>query len=235
MPWLRMSPLQWIVHAAALLLAGWLLFQALTGRLGVNPIQAATLRTGFYAITFLVLSLACTPLNSLFGFRQALKARRPLGVYAFLFALGHLLIFLWIDFGFNWEFLRPELVEKRYIWVGMSAFLILLPLALTSFNWWKRRLGKNWKRLHKLVYLAAPLAVVHFAWVRKGDILRLQGDIVQPLVYGLVVGLLLIFRIPAVRRSLARGRRRPSRPRPAVPGKRSFQDERRSSGSSNAR
>jgi methionine sulfoxide reductase heme-binding subunit len=200
----RMNSLQWAVHTAAWVLFCLLIWQAYTGELGVNPVQAAMQRTGFFAITYLVLSLVCSPLSTFFGWKQAIKARRPLGVYAFLFAATHVLIFLWIDFGWQWEFLRQELVEKRYIWAGMSAFLILVPLALTSFKRSKKQLGKNWKRLHRMVYLAAPLAGLHFAWARKGDLFRLQGDIVLPLVYALVIMGLLIVRLPPIK-GLLRG------------------------------
>jgi methionine sulfoxide reductase heme-binding subunit len=180
----------------------------------VNPIQAATQRTGKYALIMLVLALACTPVNTLFGWRQVLKVRRTLGLYAFLFAAAHFTIFIWIDYDFNWEFLKADILDKPYIFVGATALLILSALAFTSFRWWMKRMGKNWKLLHRLVYLAGVLVVIHYAWARKGDIFRLQGDILQPLLFGLLVMLLLVLRIPAVRRMVsgkrsALGLRRP--------------------------
>ena len=196
----KFTPLQILVHLLAWSLAAWLARDAWTGNLTVNPIQAATQRTGKYALVLLVLSLACTPLNTLFGWRQALRVRRPLGLYAFLFAATHFAIFIWIDYGFSWEFIRLEIIDKRFILVGAGALTILSLLAATSFNWWKKRLGKRWKSLHRLVYLAAPLVVLHYAWARKGDIFRLQGDILQPLAFGIVVTLLLLARLPALRR-----------------------------------
>jgi len=201
---LKLTPLQILVHLLAWGLVAWLAWDAWMGNLTVNPIQAATQRTGKYALVLLVLSLACTPLNTLFGFRQVITVRRTLGLYAFMFAATHFAIFIWIDYGFNWEFLLDDISDKLYIFVGLTALIILSLLAATSFKWWMKRLGKRWKALHRLVYLAAPLVVLHFAWARKGDIFRLQGDILQPLAVGFVVGLLLLTRLPALRRRAVR-------------------------------
>ena len=196
---LKFTPLQWAVHALAWTLLAWLVWDYYTGNLTVNPIQAATQRTGKIALIMLVLSLSCTPLNTLFGWRQALTVRRPLGLYAFLFAATHFVIFTGVDYQFNWEYLKPEILEKRFIFVGLASLTILFMLAVTSFRWWEKRLGKNWKRLHRLVYLAGGLVILHYAWAKKGDIFRLKGDILQPLLFGLLVTLLLILRIPMVR------------------------------------
>ena len=201
---LKFTPLQILVHLLAWGLVVWLARDAWTGNLTVNPIQAAEQRTGKYALVLLVLSLACTPLNTLFGFRQALTVRRSLGLYAFMFAVLHFTIFIWIDYGFDWEFIRLDIINKRYILVGATALTILTLLAATSFQWWMKRLGKRWKALHKLIYLAAPLVVLHYAWARKGDIFRLQGDILQPLAFGVVIALLLLVRLPILRRGAVR-------------------------------
>lgn len=201
---IKLTPLQMVVHLLAWGLAAWLAWDAWSGNLTVNPIQAATQRTGKYALVLLVLSLACTPLNTLFGFRQLLAVRRALGLYAFMFAAAHFAIFIWIDYGFDWEFIRLEIIDKRFILVGAAALTILTLLAATSFQWWMKRLGKRWKSLHRLVYLAAPLVVLHYAWARKGDVFRLQGDILQPLAFGVVVLLLLVARHPALRKRAAR-------------------------------
>jgi methionine sulfoxide reductase heme-binding subunit len=189
-----------IIHLTAWSLLAWLVWDYYAGKLSLNPLQVATQRTGKYALIMLVASLACTPLNTLFAWREALKLRRLLGLYAFFFAVIHVLIFVGLDYGFNFTFLWLDLAAKRYVWVGLATFLILAALAATSFQWWMNRLGKNWTRLHRLVYLASGLAVLHFAWSKKGDLFGLQGDILQPLAFGLAVGLLLIVRIPAVRR-----------------------------------
>ena len=201
---IKFTPLQILVHLLAWGLVAWLAWDAWTGNLTVNPIQAAEQRTGKYALVLLVLSLACTPLNTLFGLRKALTVRRTLGLYAFMFAAMHFVIFIGIDYGFDWEFLRLDISNKRYILVGATALTILTLLAATSFKWWMKRLGKRWKALHRLIYLAAPLVVLHYAWARKGDIFRLQGDILQPLAFGVVVALLLLARLPALRRRAVR-------------------------------
>jgi sulfoxide reductase heme-binding subunit YedZ len=198
--WLkRTGVLHLAAHIAAWSLLAWLVWSFLNDP--INPIQATTQRSGYYALVFLVLSLAATPLNTWFGFRAALKVRRTLGLFAFMFAGLHFLIFSVLDYGLDWSLLRGAIFEKPYILVGLTALTILFALAVTSFDWWKKRLRKNWKRLHRLVYLAAPLVVVHYSWSIKGNVLRLQGDIVQPLAFGLVVALLLIARLPPLRRA----------------------------------
>jgi sulfoxide reductase heme-binding subunit YedZ len=178
----------------------------LAGELTVNPYQAVEQRTGRIALIFLMLALACTPANFLFGWRQAIRHRRTLGLYAFAYASLHLLILAGLDYGWSFRLLRADLDTKPFIWVGASALLILSALAATSFVVWKRRLGKNWKRLHRLVYVAVLLVVVHFAWARKANLATLSGDIVWPLVAGAVAIVLLVLRMPAVRRWVARRR-----------------------------
>ena len=127
--------------------AGPLVVAALTDNLTVNPIQAATLRTGKTAMILLVLSMACTPANTVFGFTQAIRVRRALGLYAFLYAAVHFSIFFGIDYGFDVGLIWLELADKRYILVGAAALLILIPLAVTSTKGWQRRLKKTWKQL----------------------------------------------------------------------------------------
>lgn len=202
------TPLQLIAHAAAASLAIWLAWEYFAGPLNFNPIQTATQHSGKTALIFLVLSLACTPLNTLFGWRQVISVRRTLGLYAFLFAAAHMVIFAWVDFGLDWSLIWREVIEKNYILVGLSALSVLLALAVTSFKWWMKRLGKNWKRLHRLVYLAGILVILHYAWSKKGDLFTLQGDIFQPFVFGLILTLLLVLRIPAVRKWASRLRSR---------------------------
>lgn len=180
-----------------------LFFDMATGNLSANPIQELEQRTGRHAITLLVLSLACTPLNTLLKWSELLKRRRALGLYAFMYATIHVIIFIDLDYGLAWSLIIQTIFEKPYIVVGMLGFLMLIPLAFTSFDIWKKRLGKNWKRLHKIVYLIAPLAVLHYAWGKKGDFFRLQGEIILPLIYGVIVILFLVMRIPQVRKAIA--------------------------------
>jgi len=197
------TPLQIIMHVYAWSALAHLIFDYFTGNLSVNPIQDLEQRTGRAAITLLVLSLMCTPLNTLFGWKELLKRRRALGLYTFMYATIHVLIFLDLDYGLAWSLIIQNIVEKPYIIFGVITFLMLIPLAVTSFDSWKVRLKKNWKRLHQTVYLIAPLAVLHFAISKKGDIFQLQGDIIRPLIYGLVVLILLFLRIPRVRKFFA--------------------------------
>lgn len=199
----RYTPLQIAVHVYAWSALVHILFDFLTGNVSANPIQELQQRTGRHAITLLVLSLACTPLNTLLKWPELIKRRRALGLYAFLYATLHVVIFVDLDYGLAWSLIVQTIFEKPYIIVGVISFLLLIPLAFTSFDVWKMRLKKNWKRLHRLIYLIAPLVVLHYAWSKKGDFFALQGEIVRPLIYGLVVLVLLAFRIPGVRRWVA--------------------------------
>jgi sulfoxide reductase heme-binding subunit YedZ len=199
----RYTPLQIAMHIYAWSALAHILVDFLTGNISVNPIQDLEQRTGRHAITLLVLSLACTPLNTLFKWPELIKRRRALGLYAFLYATIHVLIFVDLDYGLAWSLILQTIFEKPYIIVGVIVFLMLIPLAFTSFDVWKMRLKKNWKRLHQMIYLIAPLAVLHYAWGKKGDFFALQGEIIRPLIYGVIVLLLLAIRIPQVRRTVA--------------------------------
>jgi sulfoxide reductase heme-binding subunit YedZ len=185
-----------LTHVAALMPLALLVWDYATSQSSFNPIREITLRTGRYALFLLVLSLACTPVRILTGWSTVIRLRRPLGLYAFVYAALHLLIFVGLDFGFNLSFIWEELAQRRYIQVGLIAFLILLPIAVTSTRHWVRKLGKNWKRLHRLVYLAAVLSVVHFSLVAKGNIQR-------PFLYSIVLAVLLTSRIPFIRKKMS--------------------------------
>lgn len=199
----RYTPLQISIHLYAWSALIWITIEILTSSFSINPIQELEQRTGRHAITLLVLSLLCTPLNIVFKWKEPLKRRRTLGLYAFMYAFIHVLIFVNLDYGLAWSLIAQTIFEKPYIVVGLIAFLLLIPLAITSFDIWKVRLGKNWKRLHRIIYLIAPLAVLHYVWSKKGDILTLSGDIIRPLIYGFILAIFLIVRIPAVKRWFA--------------------------------
>lgn len=194
---LKFTRFQIAVHVGSLIPLALLLWDYFADNLTVNPIQDITFRTGKAALVLLVLSLACTPLNAVFGFKAALKVRRALGLYAFLYVCLHFLTFIGLDYGFDPGLIYEAIFEKRYALVGFAAFLILLPLAITSTQGWMKRLGKNWKRLHRLVYVAGLLAVVHYVWLVKSDIR-------EPLAFGGVVVLLLVARIPAFKKAVMR-------------------------------
>lgn len=191
------SPFQILIHLGSLTPLALLLWDYFNQNLTINPIQDITLRTGKTALVLLVLTLACTPINTLFGFRQAIKVRRALGLYTFLYAFIHGMIFIGLDYGFNWAFIKTDLIQKRYVLIGAAAFLVMLPLAITSTKKWQKRLRKNWKRLHRLVYLAGVFAVIHYTWLVKADIR-------EPLTYGAVVVLLLSLRLPSLRQWASR-------------------------------
>ena len=191
---MKLTKLQWAVHLGVLLSLAWLAASFFARRLGANPIRELTLRTGLAAFILLGLSLACTPLNAYLKWRSVMRVRRALGLYAFLYASLHLAIFLydngWIaGEGFDVTFVYQALFEKRYALAGLSAYMILIPLAVTSTSGWLRRLGPRWQALHRLVYLAALLASLHFIWLTKVDLRR-------PLVYVAALVTLLLMRLP---------------------------------------
>ena len=197
---LKADWLQILVHVAALLPLAWLVWDYWQGLFIVDPVQEITTRTGRAALILLILSLACTPIHTIFGFKQVLRLRRPLGLYAFMYAGLHFLTFVGLDYGFDLDLIALDVLDQRYVLVGFASGLFLLLLAMTSTRGWQKRLGKNWKRLHRLAYLAGILAIVHFMWLVK--------DIREPLRYGAVVTLLLIVRIPIVRRAVGNVRYR---------------------------
>lgn len=217
----RLSPnlLRVATHIGALVPLAILIWDTLNNKLTVNPIQELSQRTGKIALVLLVLSLVCTPLNTVFGLRQVLTLRRPLGLYAFAYAALHLLVFAVLDYGLDPVLLREAIVEKRYVLVGFAAFLLLLPLAITSTKGFQRRLGKHWKQLHRLVYVAALLVIVHYVWLVKADVR-------EPLLYGAIVAGLLALRLPLVRRLLWRLRQswEQSHPRESTQGQRAESD-----------
>ena len=194
--------IRWAVHVAAWIPLIVLILDALNDSLTVNPIQAATQRTGDTAIILLGLSLACSPVSTYLGWKDAIKLRRALGLYAFMYAAVHFVLFAVVDFGLQFDLIVPEFLQKYYLWVGLPAFIILCALAATSFRWAMRRMGKNWKRLHRYIYLGAILVVLHLALVIKGDFFRLGGDVWKPIVAAIVIGGLLIVRLPRIRRGL---------------------------------
>ncbi len=199
MPKLKVPGLQVLVHIGALLPLAWLTWQFSQDQLTANPIREIQLRTGKYALNLLVLSLACTPVYNIFGFKPALQLRRTLGLYAFMYSGLHLLNFIGLDYGFDFALIREDIADKPFALVGLAAFLILLPLAVTSTKGWVKRLGKNWQCLHRLLYLAGLLAVVHFIWLTKS-----KADLRVPLIYGGIIMLLLIVRIPIIRGLIGR-------------------------------
>lgn len=213
-PWGNLRPkqqlqiLRLLVHTAALIPLLWLLFDWWSYRIGpdcatiyptcANWIRDITLRTGMSGLILLILSLTCTPLSTLFGWKIVVPLRKPLGLYAFLYVVLHLSIFVWLDYGGDIAWILEELTMRRYIIAGFLAFLLLVPLAATSTNWAQRKIGgKNWKRLHQLVYLAAGLAVLHYFWLVK-------ENYTWPIFFGVLLAGLLLVRTTAVKNKLRR-------------------------------
>jgi methionine sulfoxide reductase heme-binding subunit len=180
-----LKPAVWL---AALIPLSLLVLDGVGGNLGAEPVEEITHRTGKTAITLLMATLAVTPVRRLTGWNGVIAARRSLGLFAFFYACLHFLIYLG-DQAFSLPYIVEDVVEHPYVTAGFTALLLLLPLAVTSTKGWIRRLGKGWQKLHRLVYLAAGLAVVHFVWLVKKD-LR------EPLIYAAVFAVLMAFRLP---------------------------------------
>ena len=202
-PWLQIA-----VHIIGWLPLALLIFYFFTNSLTVNPIQDIEQRLGRFAVYFLVATLAITPLYTFTGWRAVLPRRRALGLYTFFYASLHILVFLGLDYAFNLSQIIPLLYGKLYLIAGVLAFSLLLPLAVTSFDYFIRRMGRNWKRLHWLIYPAGLIVILHYAWSLKGNIFTLQGNIIQPLIWGLVILVLLILRLSPLRRWISSTRRK---------------------------
>ena len=199
---------RWVKPAAIALLLlplakiGW---DAFTNGLGANPVEAVQNRLGFWAITLLAISLVPTPAKELLGVGWLQRLRRVLGVTAFAYALLHFLFYVGVDKFFDWRTISTDLTRRPFIMVGFAALLCLTPLAVTSTDGWVKRLGFNtWKRIHRLAYLAAALAVVHFVW-------RVKADLRRPLLFAAIFLALLAVRLPG----WVRAARRSARDRPA--------------------
>jgi methionine sulfoxide reductase heme-binding subunit len=202
---------QILVHLISLAPFAWLVYDAVAGNLSVNPIQDVTHRTGKTALILLVASLWVTPVQIMTGWSSVVRWRRPLGLYAFLYAVLHFLTFIGLDYRFRLDFIVADVGTKRFIFVGLAALLVLIPLAFTSTKGWQKRLGKTWRKLHRLVYLAGLLVVVHYVWAVKADIR-------EPLLWGATIGLSFLVRAPAARRFFVNRRRRQRAPSAAPSG-----------------
>ena len=160
---------------------------AVNDTLGTNPVETMTHETGEWTLRFLLLTLLITPLRRLSGNSWLIRLRRMFGLYAFFYACLHFLTYIWFDHYFDWMEIVKDIPKRPFITVGFIAFVLLVPLAFTSTNAMMRRLKKNWTRLHKLVYVIAVLGILHFLWLVKADIL-------EPMVYTLILLVLLGYR-----------------------------------------
>lgn len=166
----------------------WLLIDIAFDNLGANPVQALHIRLGDWSLRFLCLTLAVTPIQIITKWRGLSDYRQILGLYAFFYGTLHVLAYLLIDHGLIWQMISIDIIESPYIWIGLLAYIIVLLLALTSSKWAKKLMGKNWKRLHRLIYIAAIAAVMHYFW-------QLKGNLAEPFFYSIIAFFLLGFRI----------------------------------------
>src|SRR5688572_23374273 len=198
-------PPQWrsiLVHIVAFVPLALTAYEYVTGTLPIVLDRHLVIRFGAVGLAFLVASFSITPIGILSGKTNLVPIRRPLGVYGFCYIALHLLAYAWLSNAFDWPLILRDLGERRAMSIGLLAFALLIPLALTSTNGWQRRLGRRWKVLHRLVYFAVPLSVLHYLWLER-DI----KDWVW--VYAALVAILFVIRYPAIRQAIAR-KRQPS-------------------------
>jgi sulfoxide reductase heme-binding subunit YedZ len=185
-PWLKPA-----VFAGSLTPVAVLLLRAVRDELGANPISQALNQLGLVALIFLVAALTCTPLKTVFGWTWPLRLRRMLGLFGFAYATLHVSTYVGIDQFFDWQAITADILKRPFIFVGFAAFVLLIPLAVTSTAAWVKSLGyARWKQLHRLAYIAPLLGVLHFTW-------RVKKDVSEPLTYVFILGLLLLIRVAA--------------------------------------
>ncbi|MFM8342294.1 MAG: sulfite oxidase heme-binding subunit YedZ [Methylomonas sp.] len=166
----------------------FLLIDVLFNNLGGNPIQTLHIRLGDWSLNFLCVTLAITPIQVITRWRGMADYRQLFGLCCFGYSLVHVLVYLVVDNALNWSIIATDVIESPYIWLGLFSFLIITVLAITSPNYAKKKLGKNWKKIHRLIYFSALFAVIHYLW-------QLKGNLVQPIFYGTLISLLLLFRL----------------------------------------
>lgn len=182
---LLLKALVWVLGAYPLARVAWWLRDGLLG-LGANPIEKVLHHTGWWALVLLLVTLSVTPLRRITGRNELIATRRPLGLFAFFYATLHFGIYLGLDQVFAWAYVVEDVAERPFITVGFLAWLLLIPLAVTSTKGWIRRLGRRWTVLHRLIYISAGLGVVHFYW-------RVKADTRVPLLFAAVlVGLMML-------------------------------------------
>lgn len=203
----RSSAIKPVVFASALLPLAILVYEGFNDGLGANPIEEVELRTGRWALRFIAITLAVTPLRRITGWNEVIKYRRMLGLFAFFYATLHLLAFVGLDMFFDVGDIVEDIVKHPYITIGMATWLMLLPLAITSTKGWVRRLGgKRWNMLHRLIYVAAITGTIHYLWAVKKDTFL-------PFVYLGIIASLLAWRLWVW---LAKRRERASREAPTI-------------------
>lgn len=177
-----------LVFAACLAPVVWLAIRTLTGRLGINPVEDLELTTGIWALRFLVATLLVTPVRRVTGWNRIVQYRRMLGLFTFFYASVHFAIYIGVDQFFAFDFILKDVAKRPFITMGFTAFVLMIPLALTSTKGWIRRLGRRWQVLHRLVYVSAVCAAVHYLW-------KVKVMIGSPVYYAAAIGILLAFRL----------------------------------------
>ena len=176
-----------VVFILCLVPFAWLVWASFTHHLGANPVEKLNHHTGIWTLRILLLTLAITPLRRLTGWNILIRLRRMLGLYVFFYACLHFLTWLVFDHFFDLGEIAKDIIKRPYITVGFLAFVLLIPLAVTSTKKWVKRLGSRWAKLHKLVYVIATAGVLHYLWLVKAD-LR------EPVIYGSILAILLANR-----------------------------------------
>ena len=187
-----------LIFLAALLPLGRLVWLGFTNDLGANPIELITRSTGTWALVFLCLTLAMTPLRLLTNQVVWIRYRRMLGLFSFFYACLHFSIWLWLDLDWNLLEMGKDVIKRPFITMGFLSFVMLIPLALSSNHWMQRKLGRRWAQLHRMVYLIAITVILHYWWHKAG-----KNDLDTVSIYALIVILLLSCRIPYVRKRLS--------------------------------
>jgi sulfoxide reductase heme-binding subunit YedZ len=193
-----------LVFVLALVPLAALIFFVLTGRTSANPAEDILLTTGIWALRFLLATLTITPLRRLTGWNVLIQYRRMLGLFAFFYAVVHLASYIAFDRFFAFDEILKDVAKRPFITAGMTAFALMLPLVVTSTRGWIRRLGRRWQALHRIIYLCAIAACLHFVW-------KVKVVIGEPVYYAAFLGLLLAFRIVWQLRAAGRIRRQPAR------------------------
>jgi len=176
------------VFVAALAPAAYLAYATYAGRLGANPAETLQLQTGIWALRFLLATLAVTPIRRISGWNRVIQYRRMLGLFAFFYAVLHLMTYVVFDHYFDLSGVWDDVAKRPFITAGMAAFVLMLPLAITSTRGWIRRLGRRWQLLHRLVYVSAAAACLHFIW-------KVKVAIGEPVYYAAILASLLAFRL----------------------------------------
>lgn len=179
-----------IVFLTALVPVGRLAWKAYNSALGANPIQVITWSTGTWTLVFLMITLSITPLRQLTKQYWLIQYRRMMGLFAFFYVCLHFTTYIWLDQFFDLQSVYKDIYKRPFITVGFAAFVLMVPLALTSTKWAIRKLGKRWQALHRLIYAIASLGVIHYIWLVKKDIRK-------PVTYAVILSVLLLYRVAA--------------------------------------